>query len=277
MLFSPVFAQEPAPPAPTEYELLAPLPVGASGEEVDTTTAGPYIAGLFRLAIAIAGGLAVLMIIVGGIEYMSTDAFSGKDSAKNRISNAIWGLLLAISAWLILFTINPQLVQFNLSIPTRPISVTPAAPIGSVPTGAGVAWQNDADFRARLPGVGWNGDNCTQVGQLNCTSAYGMSSIVINGVNNLRAACGNCSITITGGTEYWRHGNELPDLNRNNTQHRPGGNVVDLRIRDAVELNNHIRDNGVRSYNPGCASGDEKYVLNGDIYVNEGTHWHVCF
>jgi len=65
--------------------------------------------------------LAVIMIIWGGIQYMSTDAISGKSEAKNTIQNAIWGLLLAISAWLILNTINPDLVKFNLNIePIKP-------------------------------------------------------------------------------------------------------------------------------------------------------------
>ena len=102
----------------TEYELLAPIPLdGADSEPAETTNAEQYIEGIFTLIIAIAGGLAVVRIIFGGIQYMSTDAFEGKSEAKNTIQNAIWGLLLAISAWLILFTINPDLIKFDLTIP----------------------------------------------------------------------------------------------------------------------------------------------------------------
>jgi len=114
---TPVLAQEPTP-----YTLLAPLPLsGLEGEEVKVTTAKPYIEGIFVLIIAIAGGLAVVKIIFGGIKYMSTDAFEAKSDAKETIQNAIWGLLLAISAWLILFTINPKLIKFDLTIPQQPI------------------------------------------------------------------------------------------------------------------------------------------------------------
>ena len=106
----------------TEYELLAPLPGYVEPEAGGKVKAGPYIAGIFTLTIAIAGVLAVLKIIFGGIKYMSTDAFSGKNEAKDTIQNAIWGLLLAISAWLILHTINPKLTEFDLSIPVQNIS-----------------------------------------------------------------------------------------------------------------------------------------------------------
>src|SRR3989344_3257684 len=124
LLFTPVFAQK-----ATDYKLLAPIPLsGVDQGDTKTTTAGPYIQGLFTLIIAIAGGLAVLKIIFGGIQYMSTDAFQGKSEAKSTIQNAIWGLLLAIGAWLILFTINEDLVKFDLSIPVQEIKT---------PTGGG--------------------------------------------------------------------------------------------------------------------------------------------
>lgn len=103
----------------TDYTLLAPIPLqGLEGGDTTTTKPGPYIEGIFILIIAIAGGLAVIKIIFGGIKYMSTDAFSGKSEAKDTIQNALWGLLLAISAWLILNTINENLTKFKLEIPT---------------------------------------------------------------------------------------------------------------------------------------------------------------
>lgn len=111
--------------AQTEYKLLAPLPLsGAGSVPTEKTTAKSYIQGIFTLIIAVAGGLAVVQIIFGGIKYMSTDAFEGKSEAKTTIQNAIWGLLLAVSAWLILFTINPKLVDFNLKIPVQEVKTS---------------------------------------------------------------------------------------------------------------------------------------------------------
>jgi len=117
----PAFAQ-------TDYTLLAPLPLsGPDSGDTEETKAGNYISGVFILIIGVAGGLAVIKIIFGGIKYMSSDAIGGKSDAKETIQNAIWGLLLAIGAWLILNTINPKLVELNLkidAIPTTPDTTT---------------------------------------------------------------------------------------------------------------------------------------------------------
>lgn len=110
--------------AQTPYQELAPLPGTGDGGR---TNAGQYIVGVFNLAISIAGVLAVIMIIYGGIKYMSTEAVSGKGDAKDTIQNAVFGLVLAIGAWLILYTINPRLVEFNLSIPRSEVPIAPRA------------------------------------------------------------------------------------------------------------------------------------------------------
>ncbi len=118
--------------APTEYQLLAPLPnisTKADGskcvkDDKPCATANTFLPGLIKLIIALAGGLAVVMIVYGGIQYMSTDAFSGKSEAKDTIEHALWGLMLAISAWLILNTINPKLVEINLDIPKQEIATS---------------------------------------------------------------------------------------------------------------------------------------------------------
>lgn len=128
LLSTTVLAQETV--KPTDYKLLAPLPGVETTPGI--TTAGPYIKGIFTLMIAIAGALAVLAIIFGGIKYMSTDAFGGKSEAKTTIEHAIWGLLLAMSAWLILFTVNPNLVKFNLSIPIQPIPANTNPPVRDI-------------------------------------------------------------------------------------------------------------------------------------------------
>lgn len=163
--------------AQTPYTVLEPI----QGFIEPTTNASAYISGAFRLVIAIATALAVIMIIVGGIKYMSTDAFSGKNEAKETIKNALWGLFLAMGAWLILFTINPDLVQFDLSIQSQPLPAAsgggggivvgnctncgaigvPIAP-GSVcrPQTPGGACTIDASLNARLMDLNnrYNGD-----------------------------------------------------------------------------------------------------------------------
>jgi len=79
---------------------------------------GGWLKSLFTILIAIAGILALIMIIVGGVTYMTSDAFGKKQDGKNYIINAIAGLILALGAWVILNTINPDLAQdLNIEIP----------------------------------------------------------------------------------------------------------------------------------------------------------------
>jgi hypothetical protein len=71
-----------------------------------------------KLIIAVAGGLAVLMMIIGGTQYVAAGVtLDAKSGAKDRIQNAAIGLALTLASYLILVSINPKLVQFNLNLP----------------------------------------------------------------------------------------------------------------------------------------------------------------
>ena len=103
----PVFAAN----EPIKFVPLAPLP-GQTGGEVNL---GGYFVSMYKFIIGAAGVLAVLMIVIAGVEYMSPMP-SSKESGKNRALAAIFGLLLALVSYLILNTINPDLVNFKLNI-----------------------------------------------------------------------------------------------------------------------------------------------------------------
>jgi hypothetical protein len=116
------------------YELLAPIPgidaqytdgdgnVRDSGfiEEdgrqfVDTNKIqlGDYINQVFRIALGILMVIAVIMIIIAGVEYMTVESMFGKSAAKGRITNALTGLIIGLGIFLILSTINPKLLEVN--------------------------------------------------------------------------------------------------------------------------------------------------------------------
>src|SRR3989344_9442372 len=93
------------------YEALESLP-NLTGEE--TTSLGGYLSNIYALGIGLAGVLAVLMIVIGGLQYIGSGMSpSGKNDARDRITNAVLGLLLALLSWLILNTIDPNLVSLN--------------------------------------------------------------------------------------------------------------------------------------------------------------------
>lgn len=96
------------------YSLLAPLP-GLSHVE-GKIQLGEYINIIVTIVIAVAGVLAVVMLIIGGVQYMTTDALAGKSNARETITKAILGLVLALASYIILKTINPNLVNINPDI-----------------------------------------------------------------------------------------------------------------------------------------------------------------
>ena len=99
------------------YQPLAQgLPFATPNSSPAGTQIGPYLEGMYEIGISIAAALAVIMIIIGGIQYMSSDAIGGKEDGKNRITSALWGLLLALASYLILYTINPDLLSTNLFV-----------------------------------------------------------------------------------------------------------------------------------------------------------------
>jgi TRAP-type C4-dicarboxylate transport system permease small subunit len=76
-----------------------------------------YLSNMYRWGISIAVILAILMIILGGIQYMTTDSFTNKQDGITKIKGALAGLILALSSYLILETINPQLVNLERARP----------------------------------------------------------------------------------------------------------------------------------------------------------------
>ncbi|PIQ91351.1 MAG: hypothetical protein COV70_04240 [Parcubacteria group bacterium CG11_big_fil_rev_8_21_14_0_20_39_22] len=104
--------------ATSEYTPLAPIPgttvqdCSLAGESC-TTNLSVYVRGIFTTGIAIAGALAFLMIVIGAFQYMSTDAISDKSEGKDKILRSVGGLVLALASFLILNTINPDLISLK--------------------------------------------------------------------------------------------------------------------------------------------------------------------
>ena len=112
---------------------------GISFGSPGTGTVQGYINALYLLAIGIGAAIAVLRLILAGAKYMLTDVVTQKGEAKKDVQGAVVGLLIILTAILILETINPNLNNFdvlNLTGVNRPADepdrpganiVTPAA------------------------------------------------------------------------------------------------------------------------------------------------------
>jgi len=52
--------------------------------------------------------------VIGGVQIIFSGGSAGKVAdGKRRITEAIWGLILALAAYLILYTINPDLISLK--------------------------------------------------------------------------------------------------------------------------------------------------------------------
>lgn len=116
--------------AATEYHLLAPLPGGTDTVPFKNGIL-IYGAQVFWFLLSASTVLALVMIIVGGVQYVGAGGNQSVISdAKSRITNAILGLILALASWLILYTINPKLV--NLELPIEKLNIPTANPGGAI-------------------------------------------------------------------------------------------------------------------------------------------------
>jgi len=111
--------------AQSGYEPLAPIPgfVDKNTQPIGTDFTA-YFNGWVRLLIGVAGVLAVIVITIAGVEYiMAGDSESRISEAKDKIWKAIFGLLLAIGAYLILYTIDPRLLKTKLKLEAPTINL----------------------------------------------------------------------------------------------------------------------------------------------------------
>lgn len=86
------------------------------GEPIIVTgqTFGEYIAAFYFYFVSIAGILAVVMMMYGGILYVISTGNQQKISeAKDVITSSLIGLLIALGSYAILLLINPNLVKFD--------------------------------------------------------------------------------------------------------------------------------------------------------------------
>ena len=103
------------------FTLLQPLPT-ESGEFLSkNVTLKQYLTWAYKFVLALTGFLAVMMIVIGGVEYIISGANeSMRGEAHKRISGAITGLILVLVAYLVLYTINPSLVNFEDNLFFKP-------------------------------------------------------------------------------------------------------------------------------------------------------------
>lgn len=92
------------------YELLAPI-----GSIENVSSFATYLDSALIFGMGAGTGLAVLMVAAGGIQMIFAAGNPSKiGEGRERIKQAIWGLVILALSALILETINPDLINIKL-------------------------------------------------------------------------------------------------------------------------------------------------------------------
>lgn len=73
-----------------------------------------YISKAYNYLLGISVTIVIVMVMIGGLQYVLSAGTGNIQKAKERISNAIIGFMLLSFAYVILFTVNPNLVSLRL-------------------------------------------------------------------------------------------------------------------------------------------------------------------
>ncbi len=128
------------------YCMLAPVNglLGGSGSLINPTGTGnteritisdntlqDFFAKIYQIGIAVVIALAIVMISLGGIRLATTDSISGTDEGKKMVNAAFAGLFLALFSYVLLYTINPSLLDNGAGtiFPANTIPIKTATPL----------------------------------------------------------------------------------------------------------------------------------------------------
>lgn len=132
--------------------------IGIPGIDDPALNFGKYINTLYSLSISVAALLAVIKIIIAGMKYMLSDIVTTKSEAISDIKGSVLGLIVVISAVLVLTVINPQLVETNIILDKITITPGAAAPAGPAYAGTPLKLtETKACIETVTPGVGPEG------------------------------------------------------------------------------------------------------------------------
>lgn len=133
------------------------------------TDIAAYIIRLYQFAVGIAGIAAVGLIVAGAILIMvNRESIDKQSEGRSMITSAVWGLALLFGSYLILQTVNPELV--TLDVPSGPqVTIAPATGPG------GKLTSNDCGEFSKI-GV-WDGRNSVYTNNLTAPGIPGSSGV----------------------------------------------------------------------------------------------------
>jgi hypothetical protein len=98
------------------YQPLSPI-TAPGGQKVDNSNFPAYLQAMYRIGIGACFVLGVIMFTWAGIEYIVSESMNTKADGKARMTAALTGLAIALVSYILLYTINPDLLSFKNILP----------------------------------------------------------------------------------------------------------------------------------------------------------------
>lgn len=279
--------------AQIQYNLLEPEVVDGTNNQYSNFI--PYAINLVNTILTLAVLLSIVVFAYGAISYMFSAVPGIKTESSERMRSAIWGLLIALSAWLILWTINPDLIEFKIDLGQTGVPST------NNPSGLPINTnRSTTDYTQRLEGVGWYGPvpaNEFEVREELRSEGFTINDDDVCKEGDVR----NCRTYVGGLTDETKQGTiDLMD------DCKTKGYDCKMRISAAAEQGGHSSNSSHytgRAIDISHQGTDKQYFENllatdfyppssssyGDIYrpknpdsniekiINEGDHYHIEF
>lgn len=198
---------------------------GTERPEIEPTR---YLSQIYLWFMGFVGIAALFAFVVGGIMWMLSTSFTSTATARKWIINGIWGIALAAASYLLLYTINPDLVEhgFDLQRIINRLAPSPepstARPSGAV-TSAG-SCPTTSCTRLAAASVPVKPGACRAASALECQVDRGLA-------DKLGSLTRDISREKTG--DYWRVTEAWPPtVTHQNPCHR-SGTCVDANLLGA--------------------------------------------
>lgn len=122
--------------------------LGGGVQVVDIPWIGEYLVALYKFAVPVGAILATVVIMVAGLVWMTSGVTGSLSTAQEWIRNAIIGLVLLLGSYVVLRTINPDLVTFQplrvrIALPEELAEEYEPESVSGLPPGTLVAVEGD--------------------------------------------------------------------------------------------------------------------------------------
>ncbi len=252
------------------------VPIGAlSAVDVSGNGLGLYFSAWYKFLTGAVGIMATIMIMYGGFKWLTSRGGGDVGQAKDIIFSSLLGLTLALLSYIILNTINPQLLKITMpsfANITGGGTYNPAEmqfnDMGSTanqPLNQGTQMANTRTLEGTNIGVGQN------------VRVDGLQSTVIDDATSIQKACadandGTCNAAITSAFrpgENSNHGNGTAvDFSRGNPAFN---NEMQSIIDQPSTSKDGLDDHGQQIYNVTFPNGQPGRIIDEPI----DNCWHI--